>query len=244
MNKTVLVTGGARRIGKTIVEHLHELNYRVAIHCNRSREESDKLAQELNAKRADSALVVQCDLRKIAELKPLIQMIIDHWGQLDALVNNASTFYTTDLSIVSEEIWNDLLDCNAKAPFFLSQAAYTYLKQSKGCIINITDIHAEGSPLKDYGIYTMSKSLLWHQTQSLAKEWSPEIRVNAVAPGMVLWPEGENILQENEKQKIIQATPLKKKVAPLSIAKAVSFLMSSEDITGEMIRVSAGRGVI
>jgi pteridine reductase len=244
MNKIVLITGGARRIGKAIVEHLHDLNYCVAIHCNISREEANKLAEELNAKRPDSAFVVQGDLRKTVDLNQLIHEVIAQWGRLDALVNNASAFYTTNLSTVSESVWNDLLDCNAKAPFFLSQAAYPYLKKTKGSIVNITDIHADGHPLKDYGIYSMSKSLLWHQTQCLAKEWSPEVRVNAVAPGMVLWPEGENILNDNEKQKILNQTPLKKEVDPLSIAKAVSFLITSEDITGEVIRVSAGRGII
>lgn len=244
MNKIVLVTGGARRIGKAIVEHLHDLNYCVAIHCHISRSEANRLAEELNVKRSNSAFVVQGDLRKTVDLNNLIQEVIAQWGRLDALVNNASAFYTTDLSTVSESVWNDLLDCNAKAPFFLSQAAYPFLKKSTGSIINITDIHAGSHPLKDYGIYSMSKTLLWYQTQCLAKEWGPEIRVNAVAPGIVLWPEGENNLNDNEKQKILNQTPLKKKVDPLSIAKAVSFLINSEDITGEVIRVSAGRGIL
>lgn len=244
MNKIVLVTGGAHRIGRAIVSYLHDLEYSVVIHCNTSYEQSEELAKILNAKRANSAFVVQGDLRRISHLNSLVHAVIEHWGQLDVLINNASAFYPTDLSTVSENIWNDLFDCNAKAPFFLAQAAYAYLKKRRGSIINITDIHAEGSPLKGYGIYNMSKSLLWHQTQCLAKEWAPEIRVNAVAPGMVLWPEGENVLPDIKKKKIINQTPLKKKVDPLSIAKAVRFLIESEDVTGEVIRVSAGRGII
>lgn len=240
--KTVLITGGARRIGAVIAEYLHQQGFRVVIHCNHSMVEAEILAEKLNANRPDSACVYKMDLRKIDKLPDLVKWVIDRWQRLDVLVHNASAFYPTDLASVNESDWDDLMQANAKAPFFLSQAAYSYLKETQGHIINITDIHAE-KPLKDYGIYTMSKALLLHQTQCLAGEWGPEIRVNAVAPGAVLWPEGENSLSETVKQKILNKATLKKQVNPESIAKAVMFLLENEDITGEVIHVSAGRVV-
>lgn len=240
MKKIALITGAGRRIGAVIAETLHQAGYYVALHCYHSVDEAQKLAEQLNQKRQDSAIICTGDLRMTEKLPELIASVIKHWGSLDVLVNNASAFYPTDSSSATPDAWNDLMNANAKAPFFLSQAAYPYLKKNHGQIINITDIHAE-NPLRGYGIYSMSKALLLSQTQSLANEWAPEIRVNAVAPGAVIWPEGVNVLSDTEKQKILEKTPLKKQVAPESIAKAVLFLLNSEDITGDTIHVSAGR---
>jgi pteridine reductase len=240
MKKTALITGAAKRIGAVIAETLHHAGYQVAIHCNNALDEANALTEKLNALRENSAMVCDVDLRNTEKLPVLIQKIIHHWGRLDVLVNNASGFYPTDLTSVTTDIWDDLMNANAKAPFFLSQAAYPHLKATQGHIVNITDIHAE-NPLRDYGIYSMSKALLWNQTRCLAKEWGPEIRVNAVAPGSVLWPEGVNVLTTEKKQKLIHKTPLKKQVTPESIANAVLFLLQSDDITGEAIHVSAGR---
>lgn len=240
--KVALITGAARRIGAAIATHLHKRGYYIAIHCHRSISEAKRLASQLNETIPHSASVHVIDLRKIHELNTLIKQVMEQWGRLDVLINNASVFYPTELTSVSIANWDDLIECNAKAPFFLSQAAYPYLKKNQGSIINITDIHAKKT-LKAYGIYSMSKALLLHQTQCLAQEWGPDVRVNAVAPGAVLWPEGENTLSETMKQEILQKTVLKKQVNPESIAKAVLFLLENEDVTGDVIHVSAGRGV-
>lgn len=242
MDKVVLVTGAARRLGAAIAVYLHALGYRVVIHCHHSTQAAMVLADQLNAQRTNSAWVYSADLRQIELLPMMIAAIITHWGQLDALIHNASVFYATDLASADVSAWDELMNTNAKAPFFLSQAAYPYLKKTHGQIIHITDIHAEKS-LKHYEIYTLSKALLWHQTQCLAKAWAPEVRVNAVAPGAVLWPEGENSLDDGAKQVIINKTLLKKQVNPQSIAKAIGFLLDNSDITGEVIHVAAGRGV-
>ncbi len=242
VQKTALITGAARRIGAMIAEMLHQAGYNIIIHCNKSVGEAEALAKKLNAKRENSAYICLIDLREIHKLPDLIQQSVQHWGRLDVLVNNASGFYPTDSAQATQNVWDDLMNANAKAPFFLSQAAYPYLKAYHGSIINITDIHAERA-LKGYGIYSMSKALLWAQTRNLAREWGPEIRVNAVAPGCVIWPEGENTLNDEMKQEILSKTPLKKQVTPESIAKAVLFLVESEDITGDVIHVAAGRDV-
>lgn len=242
MRKTALITGAARRVGAVMAEYLHAAGYCVMIHCHRSILEAEILAKKLNAKRPDSAKIYSADLRKMENLKPLIQSVIEAWGQLDVLINNASVFYPTELASASESSWDELMHCNAKVPFFLSQAAYHDLKKTRGHIINITDFHAERT-FKKYGIYSMSKSLLLHQTKCLAREWGEHIRVNAVAPGSVIWPEGDNTLSVEIKQEILAKTALKKQVSPLSIAKAVMFLLDNEDITGDVIHVSAGRGL-
>lgn len=243
IKKTLLITGAARRIGAVIAEYLHQQGYNIFLHCHHSIQDANALAEKLNRIRKNSACVSVLNLRKIDELPTLIQQVIHHFGRLDVLMNNASVFYPTKLSDSNEtheSAWDDLMDCNAKAPFFLAQAAYPWLKATHGHIINITDIHAE-QPLKNYGLYCMSKAALWAQTRCLAQEWGPEIRVNAVAPGAVIWPEGENALDDSAKQKILAKTPLKKQVNPESIAKAVLFLLQNKDITGEVIHVSAGR---
>jgi len=238
--KTILITGAARRVGAVIAEHLHSLGFSVMVHCHTSVNEAQKLVEKLNALRACSAKVSVLDLGKVHELPQLVQQVIDDFGRLDVLINNASVFYPTDLQHAKPSVWDDMMDCNAKAPFFLSQAAYPYLKETKGQIINITDVHAS-RPLKDYGFYTMSKALLLHQTKCLAKEWGPDIRVNAIAPGPVLWPEGVNVLDETAKARLIEKTALKKQVNPFSIAQAADFLIQNEDMTGKVIEVDAGR---
>lgn len=242
MTKVALITGAARRVGAVIAEYLHSFDYRVVIHCHQSIAEAKVLTEMLNEKRPDSACFYAADLRKIETFEPFLRSIIERWQRLDVLVNNASIFYPTILESSPTFVWDDLINCNAKAPFFLSQAAYPYLKENQGNIINITDVHAEKT-LKNYGIYSMSKALLLHQTKCLAREWGPDVRVNAVAPGAVLWPEGENILDPEAKKEILSQTVLKKQVNPISIAKAVMSLLENEDITGDVIHVSAGRGI-
>lgn len=238
-----LITGAARRIGAEIARILHENGLNVIIHYHTSKKEASALSLELNKKRPQSAIVLKANLGKLSELKKLIQQSVKSWGKLDVLVNNASCFYKTSVNDVNESSWNHILDTNLKAPFFLAQLAAPYLKTQLGSIINIVDIHAE-KPLLDYPIYTISKAGLGMLTKTLARELGPEIRVNSVSPGAIIWPEGHNKLSPQLKQKIISHTALKRHGGPKEIAKAVLFLVRDADyITGQDIAVDGGRSL-
>lgn len=241
VGKVALITGAARRIGAEITRELHQAGMNVVLHYNSSEEEAIKLCEQLNQKRDNSAAIVRADLQQPGSETALIQQAGKIWERLDVLVNNASRFYRTALGKVTEYAWDDLMDSNLKAPFFLSQAAAPYLAKHKGCIVNITDIHGD-RPLRDYSIYCISKGGLTMLTKVLAKELGPLIRVNAVAPGAIIWPEGENSLSEAEKQKIIDRTILECSGSAEHIAKAVLFFVRDADyVTGQVLMVDGGR---
>jgi pteridine reductase len=241
VSKIVLITGAARRIGAEIARTLHEVGMNVVLHYNASEEDAIYLCEQFNQKREHSAMAVRADLQKPESAKILVQRAAEVWGRLDALVNNASRFYRTAVDEVTEYAWDDLMTSNLKAPFFLVQAAIPFLAESQGSVVNITDIHAE-RPLRDYSVYCLSKSGLLMMTKVLAKELGPLIRVNGVAPGAILWPEGKNILSEDEKHKIIKHTALQRLGHPADIAKAVLFFVRDADyVTGQVLDVDGGR---
>jgi len=234
-----LVTGAARRIGAECVRHLHQSGLNIVLHYRNSDKEAKHLAQELNQSRPDSVALVQGDLLEIAAIPGLIKQAIAHWGRLDVLVNNASTFYPTPVGEITDNDWDTLIGPNLKAPLFLAQAAADELRRNQGCIVNIADIHAE-RPLKNYPVYSIAKAGLVMLTKSLARELAPEIRVNAVAPGAILWPEAPH--HEAEHQAIINRTALKREGEPADIARTVEFLVNNAPyITGQIIAVDGGR---
>jgi len=237
--KAVLITGAARRVGAAITRTLHAAGARVAIHYRGSADEAQALADELNAARPQSAILLQADLLDTARLPGLIEATLGAFGRLDVLVNNASTFYSTPVGTITEAQWNDLLGSNLKAPLFLSQAAAPALKASQGLILNIVDIHGL-RPLKGFPVYSPAKAGLVMLTHALARELSPEVRVNAVAPGPVLFP--EEGLTEERKADIIERTLLKRRGSPEDIAKAVLFFASDAPyVTGQVLAVDGGR---
>jgi pteridine reductase len=239
----VLVTGAARRIGAVIAQYLHEVGFRVAIHCHKSYPQALALAQELNQQRADSAAVFQADLMIKEATTRLLDETIQWAGQLNVLVNNASVFIKTPVDMSeADACWDVLFTTNVKAPFWLSNAAYPHLKRQQGCIVNITDIHA-ASPLKGYAVYCQSKAALTMQTKALARAFAPEIRVNAVAPGAIAWPEDDNALNSKIKQKIIEEIPLQRHGEPIFIAQAVLALVNNPYITGQILSVDGGRSL-
>jgi pteridine reductase len=239
-NKVVLITGAAHRIGATTARMLHAEGLNILLHYRQSRDAAESLQAELNLIRADSVHLIQADLHDTANLPALIEQAIQIWGRLDVLINNASSFYATPIGTVTEPQWDDLIGSNLKAPFFLSQAAAPYLRQQHGCIVSIVDIHAE-RPLKEFPVYSTAKAGLVMLTKSLACELGPEVRVNAVAPGAILWPEN---LGENEKEKIISRTFLKRQGAPDDIARAILYLIRDAGyMSGQVLTVDGGRSL-
>lgn len=240
--KVALVTGSARRIGAAIVKKLHSAGYKVVIHCRFALNEAHSLAVDLNNERIDSAFVLQRELTEPGAAEEIITTIIEWGGRLDLLVNNASVFLRTEFDDFVEQDWQMLFDINVKVPFLLSQAARPFLQKNSGAIINITDIHAE-KPLKGYSAYCQTKAALEMQTKALAREFSPEIRVNAVAPGAIAWPENGNSLSSNIQKEIIAKTPLKCHGAPDYIAQAILVLAENPFITGQILKVDGGRSL-
>ncbi|MGD8408379.1 MAG: pteridine reductase [Thiohalophilus sp.] len=239
-HKVVLITGAAHRIGATTARLLHAQGMNIVLHYRHSREAAEKLQLELEHQRADSVVLVQADLHHTDELKPLVNQAAGVWGRLDVLINNASSFYPTPFESADLEQWDDLMGSNVKAPFFLSQAAAPYLKQQSGCIVNIVDIHAE-RPLRNFPIYSMAKAALAMATKALAAELGPEIRVNGVAPGAILWPEN---LESEAKEKIISRTFLKRRGDPQDIANAILYLVRDAGyMTGQILAVDGGRSL-
>ncbi len=239
--KVCLVTGGARRIGAEISRALHRAGARVAIHYRSSHDEARALAAELNEIRKKSALSLQADLQGPDVSASIIRAVVVHFGQLDVLVNNASSFYQTPLGSITHEQWDDLVGSNMKAPLFLSQAAAVALRKTSGNIINVVDIHAR-RPLRDYVVYSVAKAGLAMITRGLARELAPEIRVNGVAPGAILWPESG--LDETTREKIIEQTALKRTGCPEDIVNCILFLLTDADyVTGQIIAVDGGRSI-
>lgn len=239
--KVALVTGAARRIGAEIARTLHADGMNIVLHYHASAEEAEALCQALNNERANSAALVKGELSLSVTQHYLIDQAVAIWGRLDALINNASRFYSTTVGQVTDDMWDDLMNANVKAPFFLGQAAAPHLAKHEGVIVNITDVHAE-YPMRDYSVYCISKSGLLMATKALAKELGPKVRVNAVAPGAILWPEGENTLSETEKDKIIKQTAMSRAGGAADIAKAVRFfVLDAPYVTGQVLNVDGGR---
>ena len=242
-DKVVLITGGAKRVGAAICRLLHAGGARLMIHYRHSADEARALQAEFNLLRPDSAAIIQADLLNVAMLNSLVQETVRHFGQLDVLVNNASTYYATEVGDIDEKKWDDLMGPNLKAPLFLSQAAAPELRKRHGCIVNITDMHVE-RPKKAYVVYSVAKAGLATLTRSLAHELGPEVRVNAVAPGPVMWPENNPQFDEVYRQRVISQTLLKRIGEPDDIAKAVRFLIQDAPfITGQVIGVDGGRSL-
>jgi pteridine reductase len=240
-DRVALVTGASRRIGAEIVRGLHAAGYRVLLHYHRSEEAAQQLAGALNAERPDSVLALRADLDDTAALDELVRRAIDAWGHLDALVNNASAFYPTPLGTVTESQWDALLGSNLKAPFFLCQAAAPQLARRQGAIVNLVDVYAE-RPLKGYPVYSVAKAGLAALTRSLAVELAPDVRVNGVAPGAILWPEQTDGGQTQAD--ILARIPLARSGSPADIAGAVRFLLEEAPyVTGQIIAVDGGRSV-
>ena len=238
--KVVLITGAAHRIGATTARLLHQNGFNIVLHYRSSREKAQALQKELNAIRENSVILIQTDLHLTSGLPTLVDEAVKAWGQLDVLINNASSFYATPVGKATEEHWDDLVGSNLKAPFFLSQAAAPHLKKRKGCIVNIVDIHAE-RPLKEFPIYSMAKAGLVMMTKALAGELGPDVRVNGVAPGAILWPEN---LDEVAKQRIVSRTFLKRQGSPDDIAKTILYFIEQAGyVTGQIIAVDGGRSL-
>jgi pteridine reductase len=236
----VLVTGSARRLGAATVREFHRRGWRVLIHCHHSLAEAEALAAELNGVRENSAQVLVADLGDLSALSALATHSVQRWGRLDALVNNASTFYPTTLAEATPAHWQDLFGSNAQAPFFLTQALLPALKAAQGSVINMLDIHAS-RPLAQHSIYCMAKAALLMMTKALARELATEIRVNAIAPGAILWPEGADAAAQ---VKILANIPLQRLGTPEDIARTIAFLvMDAPYITGQIISVDGGRGI-
>lgn len=242
-NKVVLITGGAKRVGAAICRMLHAEGYALMVHYKSSLNEARALQAELNLQRADSVAIIQGDLLNITNLPNLVSETIKHFGRLDVLINNASTYYPSEIGDIDENKWHDLIGSNLKAPLFLSQAAAPELRKNHGCIVNITDMHVE-RPKKGYVIYSVAKAGLVTLTKSLAHELSPEVRVNAVAPGPVQWPESNPQFDEIYRQRVINQTLLKRVGEAEDVAKAVKFLIADAPfVTGHVLAVDGGRSL-
>lgn len=240
-NKVVLVTGAARRIGAAIVTRLHAAGARLAIHYRSSSGDANDLARRLNTARPGSAATFQGDLLETGKLPQLVTDVVGWGGRLDALVNNASTFYPTPVGTITESHWQDLVGSNFKAPLFLSQAAAPHLKAAGGGIVNIVDIHAQ-RPLRDHPVYGPAKAALAMLTLSLAKDLAPAVRVNGVSPGAILWP--EDGITEAAQASILQQVPLGRPGEPGDIAGCVLYLLRDAPyVTGQIIAVDGGRSM-
>lgn len=240
--KVALITGGAKRIGACLARVLHARGMAVAIHYHSSPDAAHALQDELNAQRESSCMLIQCELTEYSKLKPMVDECARRMGRLDVLINNASAFYPTPVGNVDEPQWNTLLETNLKAPFFLMQAAAPHLKKQQGSIINLIDIYAE-RPLPDHEIYCASKAGLASLTRSFAQSLAPEIRVNGIAPGAILWPENQH--DEVAQKRLVSRIPLRRSGDPQDIANAALYLINSAAYTsGQILAVDGGRTVL
>lgn len=241
--RVALITGGAKRVGAEICRMLHKEGVNLMIHYRASVAEARALQAELNLQRPHSVAIIQGDLLNLGVLPNLVAETVNQFGRLDILINNASSYYPTEVGDITEDHWLDLMGSNLKAPMFLSQAAASELKKVHGCIVNITDMHVE-RPKKGYVVYSVAKAGLVTLTKSLAQELSPEVRVNAVAPGPVLWPEDNPQFNEVYRQRVISQTLLKRIGDASDVAKAVRFMvLDAPFITGHVLAVDGGRSL-
>ena len=239
MNKVALITGGAKRIGAETANYLHSKGINIVITYSKSSAAANALKKELNSKRKDSCYIYKAKFDSNINYKKITKDIIKLFGRLDYLINNASKFYQTKINEVTDKVWLDTIDTNIKTPLFLSKHFYSELKKRRGAIINIIDIHVE-PPLKDHIIYNISKAGLLALTRTLAKDLAPQIRVNGVSPGAIMWPENES--SNNKKLDIMSKIPMKSTGEPADIAKTIYFLLEqSPYITGQNINVDGGR---
>ncbi len=234
--KTALITGGAVRIGAQIVKTLHENNYRVLVHCHQSKKNAQILCNELNTKISNSAEMICTDLNSLSNIEKLSSKI----ESIDLLINNASVFYPTPLPKTKHEDWDNLINVNLKAPYFLATQLSNKLCSRNGSIINIVDIHSE-RPLRNHPIYSISKAGLKMLTLSLAKELAPNVRVNGISPGSIIWPQINGSISDNQKKIMLDRVALKRQGKPKDIAEAVLFLVESDYITGQIINIDGGR---
>lgn len=241
--KVVLVTGGAKRVGAAISRRLHAAGANIALHYRYSADEAEALAAELNDLRPGSVEPVQADLLHVPALPLLVHETVQRFGRLDALVNNASSFFPTPLGEIGDHQWDDLIGTNLKAPLFLAQAAARELRRNHGAVVNIADIHAD-RPMHGHLVYSVAKSGLAALTRALAVELAPEVRVNAVAPGVIIWPENGEWDDAALRDKIVGQTLLKRVGEPDDIAKTVQFLLRDAPyITGQTINVDGGKSI-
>jgi pteridine reductase len=241
--KVVLITGGARRVGAAMCRMLHASGASIMLHYRSSGTEARALQAELNAARVDSVALVQADLLNLALLPSVVTETVNRFGRLDVLVNNASSFFPTPVGEITEQAWEDLVGTNLKTPLFLSQAAAAHLRRAHGCIVNIVDIHAD-RPTRSYAVYSAAKGGLMALTRALACDLAPEVRVNGISPGVILWPEDERWSDELARQRIIHTTLLKRVGEPDDIARTARFLIfEAPYITGQVIPVDGGRSI-
>lgn len=240
--KTIVITGAARRVGAHVARVLHAHGANMVVHYRGSNRDAETLRADLERSRANSVALVQADLVDTAALARIAQTAMERFGRIDALINNASSFYPTPVAKASERDWDELMGSNLKGPFFLAQACAPHLRASRGCIVNIVDIYGE-RPLKLHPIYSMAKAGLIMMTKSLARELAPEVRVNAIAPGTIMWPERE--LGDELKESIIERTPQRRSGSPDDIARTMLFLIRDADyITGQILAVDGGRSLV
>ena len=239
-DKSVLVTGAANRLGAQIARTLHQNGANLIIHYRASADAAEVLVTELNQLRDNSAIVLGADLSSVTELEELANKAISAFDGLHILVNNASSFYPTKFGEIDQQAWDDLTASNYRAPLFLSQACYPALKQGSGCIINLIDIYAS-LPLKHHSVYCSAKAANQMLVKSLALELAPEVRVNGISPGAILWPTEETSDEQNYKKALLEQVPLKRRGTPQAISETVLFLATNDYITGEIIRVDGGR---
>jgi pteridine reductase len=236
--KVVLITGAARRIGANMAQLFHNANYRVVIHYNRSASDADKLCQQLNDSAPDSCLMIQANLSRASGIKKITDLI-NSVGRLDVLINNASSFYPTPLENCDQDQWDDLIGSNLRGPFFLTQALAGFLKKQRGAVVNISDMHARQA-LANHSIYTIAKGGNIAMTKTMALELAPEIRVNSVAPGAILWPEHEKDDIEKQ-QSVLKNVPMGRLGSESDIADTVFFLaVNASYMTGQTIAVDGG----
>ncbi|AWL11824.1 Pteridine reductase [Saliniradius amylolyticus] len=239
-NAVILITGAAQRLGATLARHLHSKGYRILIHYHRSVEAAEQLRSELEQQRPNSVNTVHGDLTQAASITGIVDQALARFGEVNGLINNASAFYPSPMGEIDEPHWHQLFATNTAAPLLLSQQLRQQLSHHNGCIINITDIYGM-TGRAGYSLYCAAKAGLNNLTRSLALELAPRIRVNAIAPGAILWPEPEP--NQQEKERMLSEIPLERLGQPMDIAKAAAFLLESEYITGHILKVDGGKSL-